>query len=215
MRKQVIYMNTILSFLKATAQGGLLILLPLLLFILLLMEIIELVVGLATPIADLFPAGTFEDPRHPVALAAFLLFGASLLIGLAMESAAAIRLGNWIEQKTIGKLQLYQFVKSLVSGLLGAEKGGKLQPALFDAGHGVQEIAYIVEDLKDGTLAVLFPYAPTGFAGPVKIVPRERIETLDASLGDVSLMLNHMGLGAGALLKKRMLNSDPQASKVE
>ena len=47
---------------------GLLVLLPILLFFLLLMEIIELVVGLATPIADLFPEGTFGDMQHPVAL---------------------------------------------------------------------------------------------------------------------------------------------------
>jgi uncharacterized membrane protein len=194
-------MKNILTFVKLTAQGGLLVLLPLLLFILLLMEIIELVVGLATPIADLFPAGTFDDPQHPVALAVILLFAASLLIGMAMKSNAAIRLGNWIQAKTVGKLPLYRFVKSLVSGLLGAEKSASFKPALFDAGNNIREIVYVVEDLGDDKLAALFPYAPTGFAGPVKILPRDRIQKLDASLGDVSLMLNHMGLGAGRFLK--------------
>ena len=37
-------MKSILTFVKLTAQGGLLVLLPILLFILLLMEIVELVV---------------------------------------------------------------------------------------------------------------------------------------------------------------------------
>ena len=194
-------MKSILTFVKLTAQGGLLVLLPLLLFILLLMEIVELVVGLATPIADLFPAGTFDDPQHPVALAVILLFGASLLIGVIMQSQAAVRLGNWIQARTVGKLPLYRFVKSLVSGLLGAEKAASFQPALFAVGDEIKEIVYVVEDLGGGELAVLFPYAPTGFAGPVKIVPQDRIQKLDASLGDVSLMLNHMGLGAGRLLK--------------
>ncbi len=194
-------MKSILTFVKLTAQGGLLVLLPLLLFILLLMEIVELVVGLATPIADLFPAGTFDDPQHPVALAVILLFGASLLIGVIMQSQAAVRLGNWIQARTVGKLPLYRFVKSLVSGLLGADKAASFQPALFAVGDEIKEIVYVVEDLGGGELAVLFPYAPTGFAGPVKIVPQDRIQKLDASLGDVSLMLNHMGLGAGRLLK--------------
>lgn len=70
-------MKNIASFVKLTALGGLLVLLPILLLILLLMEIVQLVVGLATPIADLFPAWTFEDPQHLIALAVFLLFGAS------------------------------------------------------------------------------------------------------------------------------------------
>ena len=53
-------MKRIFDFLKATAQGGLFVLLPLLLLFLLLAEVMELLVGIATPIADLFPQGTFD-----------------------------------------------------------------------------------------------------------------------------------------------------------
>ena len=194
-------MKNLLSFLKLAAQGGLLVLLPILLFILLLTEIVQMVVGLATPIADLFPAGTFDDPKYPVALAVVLLFGASLLIGIVMKSDAATRLGNWIQERTFDKLPIYRFVKALVSGLVGAEQSGSFKPALFDAGNGQREIVYMVEDLGDGEFTALFPHAPTGFAGQVKIVARDRIAPLDASLGDVSLVMNHMGLGAGRLLK--------------
>ena len=194
-------MKNLLSFLKLAAQGGLLVLLPILLFILLLTEIVQMVVGLATPIAGLFPAGTFDDPKYPVALAIILLTGASLLIGLAMRSSAAQRLGNWIQTKTLNKLPIYRFVKTLVSGLVGAEKSGSFKPALFDAGNGQREIVYLVEDLGGGGFTALFPHAPTGFAGQVKIVAKDRIAPLDASLGDVSLVFNHMGLGAGRLLK--------------
>jgi uncharacterized membrane protein len=193
-------MKNLLSFFKLTALGGLLVLLPVLLFILLLMEIVQLVVGLATPIAGLFPAGTFDDPKHPLTLAVILLLGASLLIGMVMKSNAATRLGNWVQAKTIDKLPLYRFVKSLVAGLVGAEKSGSFKPALLDAGNGQREIVYVVEDLGNGDLTVLCPHAPTGFAGPVKIVPQAAIEPLDASLGDVSLVFNHMGLGARRLL---------------
>ena len=194
-------MKNLLSFFKLTALGGLLVLLPILLFILLFMEIVQLVVGLATPIAGLFPAGTFDDPKHPLALAVILLLGASLLIGVVMKSNAATRLGNWVQAKTLDKLPIYRFVKALVSGLVGAEKAASFKPALFDAGNGQREIVYLVEDLGDGEFTTLFPHAPSGFAGQVKIVAKDRIAALDASLGDVSLVMNHMGLGAGRLLK--------------
>jgi uncharacterized membrane protein len=196
-------MNKLLTFFKLTALGGLLVLLPVLLFVLLLMEIVQMVVGLATPIAGMFPAGTFDDAKSPVVLAVTLLAGASLLIGIAMRSSAAQRLGNWIQEKTLNKLPIYRFVRTLVSGLVGAEKKGSFKPALFDAGNGQREIIYLVEDLGDGGFTALFPHAPTGFAGPVKIVAKDRIAPLDASLGDVSLVMNHMGLGAGKLLKTK------------
>ncbi len=143
-------MKKLLTFFKLTALGGLLVLLPVLLFILLLMEIVQMVVGLAMPIAGLFPAGTFDDPKYPVALAIILIAGASLLIGIAMRSSAAQRLGNWIQEKTLNKLPIYRFVKTLVSGLVGAEKSGSFKPALFDAGNGQREIVYVIEDLGDG-----------------------------------------------------------------
>ncbi|WP_372682636.1 hypothetical protein [Desulfosarcina sp.] len=193
-------MKNFFSFLKLAAQGGLLVLLPILLFILLLTEIVQMVVGLATPIADLFPA-IFDDPKYPVALAVILLFGASLAIGIVMQSNAAARLGNWIQEKTLDKLPIYRFVKTLVAGLVGAEKTGSFKPALFDAGNGQREIVYVVEDIGDGDFTALFPHAPTGFAGQVKIIAKDRITPSDASLGDVSLVMNHMGLGAGRLLK--------------
>lgn len=193
-------MKNLLTFFKLTAQGGLLVLLPILLFILLLMEIVQLVVGLATPIAGLFPDGTFDDAKNPLVLAVILLSGASLLIGIAMRSMAAQRLGNWIQEKTLNKLPIYRFVRTLVSGLVGAEKTGGFTPALFDAGNGQREIVYLVEDLGDVGFTALFPHAPTGFAGQVKIVTKDRISPLYTSLGDVSLVMNHMGLGAGKLL---------------
>ena len=121
-------MKNLLTFFKLTALGGLLVLLPILLFILLLMEIVQMVVGLATPIAGLFPAGTFDDAKSPVLLAVILLAGASMLIGIAMRSNAAQRLGNWIQEKTLEKLPIYRFVKTLVAGLVGAKKTGSFKP---------------------------------------------------------------------------------------
>lgn len=190
-----------MSFFKTILQGGFLVLLPLLLFVLLMTEIIDLVIGLGTPLADLFPAGTFDDPYVPAALAIILMLAASFLIGLAMKSKLATDLGHRLEQRTLGKLPIYRFVKNLVDGLLGAEAKGTFQPALLAAGEGQREFCYIVEDHGDGELTILVPWAPTAFAGSVKIVDAQLVQNIEAKLGDASLVLNHLGLGARELLK--------------
>jgi len=163
---------------------------------------VELVVGLATPIADLLPAGTFDNLQHPAILAVILLAAASMLLGLAIKSSTAKKFGRWMEEKTLKKLPIYQFIKNLVSDLVGAGKNANFKPALFDTQNGQQEIIYLIEDLGNGEFTALFPMAPTGFAGPVKIITKDRIIPLEASLGEVNLVMNHMGLGAGRLLKK-------------
>ena len=59
-------MKQLLEFLKTTAMGGLFVLLPILLLYLLLAEALDLIVALATPIADLFPKATFEKVEFQV-----------------------------------------------------------------------------------------------------------------------------------------------------
>jgi len=57
-------MKGLIEFLKTTALGGLFVVLPVLLLYMLLGEMLGLVIGLATPIADLFPKGTFDKSLH-------------------------------------------------------------------------------------------------------------------------------------------------------
>ena len=76
-------MKQIIDLLKTTVIGGLFVLLPVLLLYMLLAEALQLVVALATPIADLFPQGIFAQAEAPVLIALILIVGASFLFGLA------------------------------------------------------------------------------------------------------------------------------------
>jgi uncharacterized membrane protein len=163
---------------------------------------LELVVALATPIADLFPKGTFEKVNAPVLLGVILILGASFVFGLALRSLTLRRAGLWIENKVLARLPLYSAVKDLSSGLLGAKESNAFRPAVAKSAEGEKEIVYVIEDLGDGNLTVLVPWAPASFAGSVKVMARERIEMLDATLDETSAVLAHWGVGVSDLLKR-------------
>jgi uncharacterized membrane protein len=189
------------GFLKTTAMGGFFVLLPLLLFFLLVGEILDLIVGLATPIADLmFPAGTFDEINFPVIVAVVLFSVVSFAIGLTLRSDLGSRFGRWIERNTVGRLPLYRAVKEMAGGFAG---GGSFRPALLSNSDTEREIVYLIEDHGNGQATILVPWAPASFAGSVKIVSGERIEMLDANLGDVSRVLSHWGVGARRLMEKQ------------
>jgi uncharacterized membrane protein len=192
-------MNKLINLIKLMLQGGLLVLLPLLLFILLMDEVIGLVVVIAKPLAEMFPGDIFAHAKFPLILALLLLAGASLLIGVAMRSSLARRLGSWLERNTFGRLPMYQFVKSLTTGLIGADQTAGFKPAWLVSDQGEKEFAYVIEDHGNGDLTVLLPWAPTAFSGSVKIVAGDRIRPIDASLGEVTKVLGHLGVGAQAL----------------
>jgi len=109
-------MKQLLEFLKTTAMGGLFVLLPILLLYLLLSEALDLIVAVATPIADLFPEGTFEKVEFPVIIGLILILGISFLIGLGLRLEKGRSLGRWIERTIFDRLPGYNALKSLTTG---------------------------------------------------------------------------------------------------
>jgi uncharacterized membrane protein len=194
--------NKIAEFLKTSLIGGLFILLPLVLFYLLLSELLQVVVALATPIADLFPKGTFDQVKMPVIIGIILIVGASFMFGLALRFASLRRLGVWIERTLLDRLPLYNAVKRMGRGLVGEQEDSAFRAGLFSSSDGEKEVVYIIEDHGDGQMTILFPFAPASFAGSVKIVSADRIEILETSFGDASRVIAHWGVGAQELLGK-------------
>lgn len=181
-------------------------LLPVLLLYLLLAEMLPLIIALATPIADLFPKGTFDRINFPVLIALILLVGASFVIGLVLRSAAGRRLGGWIEQKALGRLPAYSALKGLTMGFAGAKEGEAFKPALLISSDDERELVYVIEDHGDGQLTVLVPWSPAAFAGSVKIVSQDRVELVDTNLGEFTKVLSHWGVGVRDLMGKKTLH---------
>ena len=195
-------MKQLAEFLKTIIAGGLFVLLPLLLFYLLLAELLQLVVVLATPIADLFPQGTFDQVNAPVLLGLILIVGASFLFGLALRSTILRGFGLWIERTLLGRLPLYTAVKNLSRGLVGAKDETAFRPGVLRSPDGDRAIVYVIEDHGDGHLTVLVPFAPASFSGQLKIIATDRIEMLDANLDEVSRVLSFWGVGVHELLAR-------------
>ena len=133
------------EFLKTTALGGLFVVLPVLLLYLLLGEVLDLVVWLATPIADLFPKGTFDTLTAPFPIAVILIVGVSFVIGLALRVEVGRNLGDWIERKVLGRLPVYSALKSLTKAFGEAGEGAAFRPALLRCSEDVREVVYVVE----------------------------------------------------------------------
>jgi len=202
-------MKQLMEFLKTTAMGGLFVLLPILLLYLLLGEALGMIVALATPIADLFPEGTFGKVEFPVILGLALILGVSFVIGLGLRAKIARRSGRWIERTVLDRLPAYNALKSLTTGFAEAGKAGAFKAALLISADGEREFIYVIEDHGEDHLTILLPWAPTAFAGFVKIVDRKRVELLDSNLGDVSKVLSHWGVGANGLLGKAAAGASP------
>ena len=196
-------MKNIIEFFKTTILGGLFVLLPVILIYLALAETFGVLVMIATPIADLFFPGHFEDAEFTVLLALALLIGLSFILGLIMLSDTGRRFGDWLERIIFGKVPGYNAIKSLTKGFASSEEDSTFKPAMLTSSDGGKEFVYIVEDIDDNNLAILVPWSPTPFAGSLKIVPKDRVEPLAVSMGKLTEVLSQWGIGSKDILKDK------------
>lgn len=191
-----------MKFFKSALVNGLVILLPIILVFIALRELFEMLVGIATPIADLFPKGTFDHVKETEIVAALLIVGVALFLGVVSKTAAGHTIGQGIEKYTLNKLPMYRMLKSLVGAFLDQEDEESFKPAFLENDEGDLEPVYVIEDHGRPRVVVLVPWAPTAFAGSVKLARRERIHRLDVTLDEFSLSLTHLGTGMTELLPK-------------
>ena len=189
-----------LRFFKSAIFNGLLILLPILFLIIILKEFAELLIGLATPIADLFPRDAIESIPETNILAVLLILGAALLLGILSKLPVGASVGRYIERRTLYKLPVYTPLKSLLQALLGSEASDMFKPAFIVGETGILEPSYIIEDAGQKHLVMLIPWTPASFAGSLKVVPRERVHRLDLTLDEFSLAIGHYGVGLSELV---------------
>jgi uncharacterized membrane protein len=189
-----------IKFLKSALVNGLAMLLPVVLVFLAIKEIFGLLVSIATPIADFFPPGTFDHVRETEILAVLLIAGLAIFLGILSKLKAGQALGHGIEKHTLYKIPMYRMLKSLVGAFLNLESETSFKPVFLESESGDLEPAYIIEDHGRPRVVVLIPWAPTAFAGSVKLVKRESVRYLDVTLDEFSLSLTHLGTGMSELL---------------
>jgi len=192
-----------MKFLKSTLLGGLFVLLPLMLLWIGLKEIGGLLVEMATPIADLFPPGVFDNLTAPGVIAFLLIVGTSFALGLAAKAAWLRSIGRNIETSVLNRVPMYRMLKIISSAMIDSEFGD-VKPALLTDGAGGGDPCYVIEKHKDGRATVLLPWSPASFAGSIKVVQQSDLEFLSCSLDDFSRSLSQIGVGVEGCLTQEI-----------
>ena len=188
-------MKQILSFLKTTATGGVLVLVPLLIMYIMMTELLDITVDIATSVTSVFPDNFLGELDEHMVVAFMLLFSAAFLMGLTLRSSLLRRLGRKIEEATLGRLTIYVAIKRLSLGLLGGVDGNAFQTGLVTVSEGVRQLAYIVEDHGEGLLTVFIPISPVGLTGSIWLLDESKVERLPISVGAASQVVGQMGVG--------------------
>jgi uncharacterized membrane protein len=190
-------MKTLAEFTKTALIGGILVILPFYVAVLLLVKAVKGLLEILTPVAGALPAGV-EFRR---AAAIVLLVVICFVVGLVVRTGPGLRAKNAFEQAVLEKLPGYTFFRGMVKRLTGDSEEHKLEPALVEIEEALVP-ALIVEALDDGSYTVLVPSAPTPMAGSIYILPPERVHPVDIPLTTAIGVFSKWGTGAGEFVRR-------------
>ena len=181
-------------FLKVTLVGGLLVVLPLWVSLLLLFKAIKAALAVLQPIAKLVPQRFVHQDVAALCLLVLICCG----VGLLIRTELGKRVGDWLEQHLLGRLPGFSIIRGMIGQFAGEKDEQSFQPALVEIEEALVP-AFIIEKHSDGQFTVFVSSSPTPMAGSIYILQPERVHPVDVPLHKAIVCVTKWGAGAAEM----------------
>ena len=183
------------ELITSTLVGGLFIVVPVYLALLLLLKGMKSVATLVRPFAALVP--DWIPAENLLSLVAVL--GVCFLVGIAVRTRAGRALRERMEKLFFERLPGYSLLRSLTHRLAGDGEENTWKPVLVELEDALVP-AFIIEELDDGRFTIFVPSVPTPLAGAVYVLSRERVHILDIPFTQAVSSISRWGAGSKDLV---------------
>jgi uncharacterized membrane protein len=188
-------MKKALVFVAKSVLGGLLIVVPIYLAVLVLLKGMKSVGQLVQPFAQILP-DWFPAQQ---ALSLLLVLMICFLIGAAVRTRLGRVARERIEKGVFARIPGYALFRNLTQQVAGDPRQNVWKPALFESDEALIP-AFVIEEFEDGRYTVFVPSIPTPFAGAVYILDRKRVHLLDVPFTEALKVVSKWGSGAKDLV---------------
>ena len=188
-------MKIIREFLVSALVGGLLIVLPVYLAVLLVLKGMQSVLGLVKPIAAMLPDWLPSEDL----LALLIVLRVCFLVGVAVRFRLGRAIRERMEKSLFEKIPGYALFRALSQRVAGENRENQWKPALVEIEEALVP-AFIVEELADGRFTVFVPSVPTPLAGAVYILDRQRVHALEVPFTQAITTVSRWGSGSKDLV---------------
>ena len=158
----------------STVVGGLFIVVPVYLAVVLLLKGMQAVAGLVRPLTALLPDWLPAEGFFSLLIVLALCF----VVGTAVRTRAGRAAREGMERLFFERLPGYGLLRSLTQRLAGDTEQSAWTPALVEIEDALVP-GFIIEEVGDDRLTVFVPSVPTPLAGAVYVLARARVHPLD------------------------------------
>jgi len=186
-------MSRFMNFIKTTAIGGLLVIVPIAIILFILAQIFY---GLFSMVNSLVAELGLQvnDALIMIGIALATLIGICFVTGLIVQTRLGVALKTWLNSNVARRIPMYNAISSLTKRFAGLE-GNKFAPVEVDLhGSTARVIGFLIEILPDDRCAVFIPSAPVATVGNIYVVSQQAITKLDASVTDTLTAISQWGV---------------------
>lgn len=183
-----------LRFLKTTVLGGILFLVPIIVFIAIIGKALQITGKLAIPIAGLLGADKLVGIAVAELIAIALLVLICFIAGLAAKTPRAKKIVQYLEVNVLEKIPVYELLKTKAQSALSFEETEGMSPAAVRFDDSWQ-VAFEIERIEDGKVVLFLPGAPDPWAGSVCVVTEDRVAPLGLTVKSAVNLMKRLGKG--------------------
>ncbi len=197
-------MNKPLAFVTKRVIGGLLVVVPIYLAVLVLLKGMKSVGQLVRPFTQLLPDWL---PAEQV-LSLLLVLVICFLIGSALHTRLGKVARERAEKGFLERIPGYTLFRSLTQQVAGDNRENVWKPALVEIEEALVP-AFIIEEFEDGRYTIFVPSIPTPFAGAVYVLDGTRVHPVDVPFTEALKTVSRWGSGAKERVAAMERGSNP------
>lgn len=197
--------SNLLKFLRTTAIGGLLFLLPLVVIGALVGQIVPIVMAIAESLGGVLPVflKTASGLALLVVLSIAILLMLCFVAGLLARRSFVSSLSRAFEKKLVLFFPRYAILKDQMADSIGGDENQpRMKPVLVRFDEAMR-IAFETERDEASKLSVVYlPGSPDPWSGKVVIVDIDRVQSLDTEFGIAAATCEQLGRGSMKLIQE-------------
>ncbi len=200
--RQRSFLRRVRNSVVTTIIGGLVVVLPLTLFIFIVRLLFNIMIGLVSPVSNLlgFSESVNKWLINIIVLAAILFL--FFLIGLVVRTEMGKRFFQHLEEQWLTPLPFYTVLRETVQHLFSKDKMPFSQVALIDPfGSGVLMTGFVTDELPNGYYTVFVPTAPNPTNGFIFHVKPEQIQFVNVKSEEALRSVISLGIGSRNLFE--------------
>ena len=200
-------MRRFLDFIKTTAIGGLLVIVPIAIILFVLAQLAYGLYSVSETIVGKLRIET-GDALVIAGITALSLVGLCFLMGLLVQTRLGAWLRRWFNRNVGRRIPMFNAISSLTRRFAGVD-GHQFAPVEVDLyGSDASLLGFLIETLPDGRCVVFIPSAPVATVGNVYIVGSEKVTPVDGSVADTLTAVTQWGVDTKDLYKRKAGTDD-------